>query len=147
MQILIKVGNLQFLIQPHYLVPRTMLDTTWIRVIHKMVHRLSHSCSQDAPTAVFQGVNGTEFGMVKSQTIQVQVSPMYANAERNKARAAFFDPNNKGYSAFVLVTEAVVRVRIKMAARLQSQYWRQTAYQLDGKAQTLMFDLNRWIKQ
>ena len=47
---------------------------------------------------VFQGVNGTEFGGEEPDDSSL-VSPMYANAERNKARAAFLDPNNKGYSA------------------------------------------------
>lgn len=44
------------------------------------------------------GFNGADFSGDEPDDSTL-VSPMYANKERNAARAAFLDPNNKGYNA------------------------------------------------
>ena len=81
-------------------VPRTMPDSTGGNPSNPQDGTSSKPDRVDRmrQLSVFQGVNGTEFGGEEPDDSSL-VSPMYANAERNKARAAFLDPNNKGYSS------------------------------------------------
>ena len=52
------------------------------------------------------GFNGADFSGDEPDDSTL-VSPMYANKERNAARAAFLDPNNKGYNAIRASDRAV----------------------------------------
>ena len=67
---------------------------------------------------------------------------MYANAERNKARAAFLDPNYKGYDAIRNRNKSVGGYEVGGKAYLNDNG---TAYQMDGKASDVLFDLTGGI--
>ena len=92
--------------------------------------------------AFARGANSTFLDGMEEPDDESLVSPMYANAERNKARAAFLDPKYKGYDSIRNRNKSVGGYEVGGKAYLNDNG---TAYQMDGKASDVLFDLTGGI--